>query len=73
MPERLIETHPFMHQLTTRRLHLGRSQLDVASEVGIAQVTLCYWETGRRRPSLPKFVALVDALDCEITITPKET
>ncbi|MGP4092986.1 helix-turn-helix domain-containing protein [Nonomuraea sp. KM90] len=61
-----------MTAFRNRRLELGLSQMHVAEEIGVAQVTLCSWENGLRTPGLGYFLRLADFLGYEITATPKE-
>lgn len=64
--------HPLMTQLRDLRLDRGLTQLEVASEIGVAQSALCFWENGGRTPTLTRIARLADLLGYELTLTPKE-
>jgi transcriptional regulator with XRE-family HTH domain len=63
---------PLVAVLADHRRDQGRSQLDVASEIGIAQSHVCRWETGQSNPTIGHLIAYADALGCVITVIPKE-
>ena len=45
------------------RKSLGMSQDDLASKLGVSKVTICWYETGERTPSLKHFLELADILN----------
>jgi transcriptional regulator with XRE-family HTH domain len=57
--------------LADHRLDQDRSQLDVASEIGVAQVQICRWEKGHSNPTIGHLIAYAEALGCVITVAPK--
>lgn len=61
-----------MTALRDARLDLRRTQLEVASEIGVSQAALCFWENGGRTPTLANTAALADFLGYELTATPKD-
>ena len=48
-----------------RREQLGISQKELADRCGIAQSTLCDYEQGRSKPSLPVAVKIAQVLNVE--------
>lgn len=69
----MADPHPLMAELAEHRRTQGRSQLDVACQLGVVQGTVCFWETGQRTPTLAHAAALADELGYRLTLTPKET
>jgi transcriptional regulator with XRE-family HTH domain len=51
----------------TRREFAGLSQSGLAAKAGTSQAAISYWESGTGNPQIDLFLALVRALDCEIT------
>ncbi|MFG3439897.1 helix-turn-helix transcriptional regulator [Nonomuraea sp. NPDC047897] len=64
--------HPLMTQLRDLRLDRGLTQLEVASEIGVAQSALCFWENGGRTPTLTRVTELAAFHGYKLTLTPKE-
>ena len=56
--------------LRAARLHAGLSQAEVGRRAGVAQSVISAYESGRRQPSLPMLLSLIDAtghiLDAEL-------
>lgn len=67
------EPHPLIAELATRRREQGRTQLDVACEIGVAQGAVSFWEIGQRGPTLDRFTAYAEELGYVLTLTPKES
>ena len=40
------------------------SQIELADKIGVAQNTICQWETGARRPNLDMLVRLTEVFGC---------
>ena len=57
-----------LHQL---RLRTGRSQADVAAQVGIPASVLSAYERGRRQPGLDIAGRIIDALGYQIHLVPR--
>ncbi len=69
--EPIRDLDPLLHALRQRRYNLGLSIGALAEVMGYDQQTVAGWETGRR----PSFCSLMDwaaALECELTIEPRE-
>ena len=52
--------------LRERREGAGLSQRDLAERVGVTAASICYYETGRRTPSLSTLMKLKSALDLSL-------
>jgi predicted nucleotidyltransferase/DNA-binding XRE family transcriptional regulator len=46
----------------------GLSQVQLAERAGVTQSVLSAYETGRRQPSLPTLVRLIEATGCELDV-----
>lgn len=53
-------------RIRARRTELGLSQRDLMDRAGVNQPNLCYWERGRRRPSLEHLRRIAAALDTTV-------
>lgn len=69
----MADAHTLMLKLGERRMNLGLTQLEVASQIGVSQGAISFWETGQRTPTLAKFAELADVLGYELTLTMKES
>lgn len=45
------------------RIEKGKTQKEIAENCGVARVTVTYWETDRRQPTLFNAICLADVLD----------
>ncbi len=52
--------------LRVARRESGKSQKVVAREVGISQHALSYYETGKREPTFPTLLRLLDAVGLDL-------
>lgn len=52
--------------LRKRRLDAGMSQGELADRVGVTAASICYYESGRRTPSLTTLMKLKSALEFSI-------
>ncbi len=58
--------------LHERRFELKLSQRDLSKRIGIAQSDICGYEKRYQKPNLDNFLKLLEGLDLEMSITPKE-
>lgn len=63
---------PLAAALRQRRKQLKLSQAVVAERAGYNAIAIWAWETGYRKPSLPRLVDWADALGLELTVKVKE-
>lgn len=42
------------------------SQLDLAQRVGVSEVAVCLWESGKSKPSADKLPIIAAVLECEV-------
>ena len=54
------------NRIREARKNLGLSQQAVADKIGVSKVTICWYESGERTPSLEKFLKLAEALNLSL-------
>lgn len=52
--------------IRSRRKARGMSQLDLAQRVGVSEVAVCLWESGRSNPAADKLPIIAAVLECEV-------
>lgn len=59
------------HLLANLRLETGMTYEQLADVGGTSRTAVSAWANGRRSPTLETFTRLLEAVDCELAITPK--
>lgn len=66
MPTRIGPRRPLRLYLAEWRESRGLSQEQLGGRLGVTDVTISRWETGRRQPDLNAQAAIAEALDIDV-------
>lgn len=63
----ILSASSFGQRLVILRKACGKSQRALGKNIGVSQVTICNWESGRKRPRPEKLAVLADALNVSVS------